>query len=61
MSEDEARSARARRLREEIERLRSSTGSDEARTAPAPISPREFTDAAAARAASEAVDTEGEE
>lgn len=61
MSEDEARAARARRLREEIERLRGSMDSDEERPAPAPTSPREFTDAAAARAASEAAASEGDE
>ena len=47
--EEVAGSARARRLREEIARLRRSTGAGDDRTSPRPVSPREFTDAAARR------------
>jgi hypothetical protein len=48
--EDDARRARARRLREHIEELRRPAGPGGRATSPAPASPREFTDAAAARA-----------
>jgi len=52
--EDGAAGARARRLREEIARLRRPAGPGEERPIPGPVSPREFTDAAAERQAREA-------
>jgi hypothetical protein len=51
--EDGTGGARARRLREEIARLRRPGGPGEDESSPGPMSPREFTDAAAGRAASE--------
>jgi hypothetical protein len=44
---DDAESARARQLRERIERLRRPPGPGKERSSSVPMSPREFTDAAA--------------
>ena len=51
--EEDAGVMRARRLREQIERLRQSAGPGGGRSSPSPASPRDFTDAAAALAAEE--------
>ncbi len=57
MSEDDEAAAggeRARRLRQEIVRLRRPIGPGEDRSSPRPVSPREFTDTAAGHASCQA-------
>jgi hypothetical protein len=52
--EGDARIARARQLREQIEGLHRPSGAGEGQPLPSPASPRDFTDAAAAREAEHA-------